>query len=347
MATYQPAILSASLGRAWHHNLHHKLNQAAADGFKGVEIFYEDLEYDARRMFQTENPSPEQLIDTAAEISKTCQSAGLEVISLQPFLFYDGLLDRAEHERLVQRIHVWFGMAKELRTTTIQIPANFLPAEKLTGDFNVIANDLRQLADLGLKEKPQVRFAYENLCWSTHVDTWEKAWQICKMVDRPNFGLCLDTFNIAGRVWADPTSPDGKTPNADADLRASIEAMVREVDLAKVFFIQVVDAERVALPLVEGHPFHVDGQPARMSWSRNARTFIYEVDRGAYLPVEAVARALIDDMGYEGFVSMELFSRTMSEEGSEVPKQHSQRGIRAWEKLSNRLQLNAAQRKSP
>lgn len=184
MATYQPAILSASLGRAWHHDLHYKLNQAAAAGFKGVEIFYEDLEYDARRKFQTESPSPGQLIEAAAWIHKTCQSAGLEIIALQPFLFYDGLLDRAEHDRLIEKIHVWFRIVKELRINTIQIPANFLPAEKLTGDFNVIADDLRQLADLGLKEEPQVRFAYENLCWSTHVDTVEKAWQICEMVDR-------------------------------------------------------------------------------------------------------------------------------------------------------------------
>lgn len=339
-AVYQPSILSASLGRAWHHDLHRKLSQAAADGFKGVEIFYEDLEYEARRKFGTSSPSSEQLIEAAAGVHETCQSAGLEVIDLQPFLFYDGLLDRAEHDRLIEKIHVWFKIAKALMTRTIQIPANFLPAEKLTGDFNVIASDLRKLADLGLMEEPQVRFAYENLCWSTHVDTWEKAWKICKMVDRPNFGLCLDTFNIAGRVWADPTSPDGKTPNAHVDLKASIEAMVREVDLTKVFFIQVVDAERLASPLVEGHPFHVDEQPARMSWSRNARLFIYEEDRGAYLPVEDVARALIDDMGYKGYVSMELFSRSMSEEGREVPKQHSQRGIRAWEKLKERLQLD-------
>jgi 4-hydroxyphenylpyruvate dioxygenase len=126
MATYQPSILSASLGRAWHHDLHHKLRQAAADGFKGVEIFYEDLEYDAKRKFQTESPSPEQLIEAAAGIHETCQSAGLEIIDLQPFLFYDGLLDRAEHDRLIEKIHVWFRIVKKLRTNTIQIPANFL-----------------------------------------------------------------------------------------------------------------------------------------------------------------------------------------------------------------------------
>lgn len=29
-------------------------------------------------------------------------------------------------------------------------------------------------------------------------NTWEHTWEICKRVDRPNFGLCLDTFQICG-----------------------------------------------------------------------------------------------------------------------------------------------------
>jgi 4-hydroxyphenylpyruvate dioxygenase len=126
-------------------------------------------------------------------------------------------------------------------------------------------------------------------------------------VDCPNFGLCLDTFNIADRVWGDPTSVTGKTANADADLKASIEQRVRTVDLSKVFYIQVVDAERQTTPLVKGHPFHVDSQPPRMSWSRNARAFAYEENKGAYLPVEYVAQAIIHQMGYKGVISMELF----------------------------------------
>ncbi|PVI05543.1 xylose isomerase-like protein [Periconia macrospinosa] len=289
MATFQPAIMSASLGRAWLHDFETKVNEAGQHGFKGIEIFYEDLEY--------------------------------------------------KHDELIEKIHFWFRIVKELKTTTIQIPANFLPADQLTGDMDVIVGDLRQLADLGSKENPQIRFAYENLCWSTHIDTWEKAWEVVQRVDRPNFGLCLDTFNIAGRVWADPTSPDGKTPNADEDLKKSISQMVQQVDLKKVFYIQVVDAERMDSPLVEGHPFHAAGQPARMSWSRNARAFAYEEDRGAYLPVEDIARAIIYDMGYTGFVSMELFSRTMSEEGKHVPAEHAQRGIASWKKLVDRLDL--------
>ncbi|KAH8664490.1 xylose isomerase-like protein [Xylariales sp. PMI_506] len=340
-AVYRPAIMSASLGRAWLHDFDAKVQQAARDGFQGLEVFYEDLDYLARKLSGNDNPTPEQLLQAAEHIQKTCASADLEIIGLQPFLFYEGLLDREQHDRLIEKIKLWFRIAKKLGTNTIQIPGNFLSADQLTGDREAIAADLRELADLGLREDPPVRFAYENLCWSTHVDTWEAAWDICRRVDRDNFGLCLDTFNIAGRVWADPASASGTTgPDADTVLHASLEALVREVDVRKVFYIQVVDAERMESPLVPGHPFHVDAQPARMSWSRNARTFAYETDRGAYLPVESVAKAIIDGLGYRGWVSMELFSRTMAEEGSHVPGEHSARGMVAWRKLEERLKLN-------
>ncbi|KAI1343048.1 xylose isomerase-like protein [Xylariaceae sp. FL0016] len=341
MATYEPAILSASLGRAWLHDLDDKLKQAAEKGFKGIEIFYEDLEHAAKGLSKDPDASPStaDLVDAAAHVQSLCQSLGLTIISLQPFAFYDGLVDRAQHARMLGRIKLWFFLVKVLGTDTIQVPANFLPPDQVSDDLDLIASDLRELADLGLRESPPVRFAYENLCWSTRVDTWEGAWDVVRRVDRPNFGLCLDTFNIAGRVWGDPASTDGRTPNADADLAASLDRMVKEVDVKKVFYIQVVDAERLASPLVEGHPFYDAAQPARMSWSRNARTFMYEEDRGAYLPAEKVAKAIVDGLGYKGYVSMELFSRTMAEEGAHVPSEHARRGIESWKKCQERLNL--------
>ncbi|OOQ88144.1 3-dehydroshikimate dehydratase [Penicillium brasilianum] len=331
--------MSASLGRAWLHNLHYKIEQAAKGGFKGIEIFYEDLDYAAREASGSDSPSAEEILSAADRVHESCQAQGLEVIGLQPFLFYEGLKDREQQAKLIEKMKLWFQIAKRLETDTIQIPANFLPAEQLTDDLDIIAADLRQVADMGAAESPIVRFAYENLCWSTYIDTWEKLWEVVKRVDRPNFGMCLDTFNIAGRVWADPADATGKTQNADADLKQSLERMVAEIDLTKVFYIQVVDAERMESPLVSGHPFHVDGQPARMSWSRNARTFMYENDRGAYMPVEDVAKTIINGLGYKGYVSMELFSRTMAETGKHVPDEHAARGIAAWKKLQQRLQL--------
>jgi 4-hydroxyphenylpyruvate dioxygenase len=172
------------------------------------------------------------------------------------------------------------------------------------------------------------------------VDTWEAAWEVVRRVDRANFGICLDTFNIAGRVWADPSRPDGKVEgDADARLSESLDALVRTVDVSKVFYIQLVDAERLEAPLDQDHPYFGEGQPARMSWSRNARCFMGEEERGAYLPVWEVANAIVHKLGYRGFVSMELFSRTMTDPDPSVPRQHAQRGMASWKKIREGLRL--------
>lgn len=226
----------------------------------------------------------------------------------------------------------------------IQIPANFLGPDpstgkpRTTGDMDVIVADLRELARLGARESPPVRFAYEALAWSTHVDTWEACWEVVQRVDRPNFGICLDTFNLAGRVYADPAVRGGKVANADASLKASLALLLATIDVQKVFYIQVVDAERLERPLVKGHEWHVSGQPSRMSWSRNARLFAFEEDRGGYLPILEVARAFFD-LGFEGWVSLELFSRTTADPNPNTPAEHARRGAQSWRKLVRYLGL--------
>lgn len=246
-------------------------------------------------------------------------------------MHYEGLLDRKEHAARIENLKLWFKIAKLLGTDVIQIPANFLGKDEITADMDMVVKDLRQVADMGLQETPVIKFAYENLCWSTYFDTWEQGWDIVMKVDRENFGVCLDTFNIAGRVFADPSSPTGKTPHAEEDMKVSLERMIKTIDVKKVFYIQVVDAEKMRDPLVEGHAFYKADQPARMSWSRNARLFAFE--EGGYLPIMDVTRAIIEGLGYEGWVSMELFSRTMAEPGDEVPVEHASRAAVAWRKI--------------
>ena len=326
-----------SLGHAWLHNLPNKLDQAAAHGFQGIEIFYEDLEYLAREqsgLSAAESPSSTSLLHAAKTIKKLCGQRKLVIIGLQPFLQYEGLLDRTAHDQKIDKLKLWFEIVKALGTDTIQIPGNFLSKDEITGDLDVVVGDLQEVADMGAQQSPVVKFAYENLCWSTYFDTWGKGYDLVKRVDRENFGMCLDTFNIAGRVYANPAAPEGKTPHGDLDLKKSLEEMVKTVDIKKVLYIQVVDAEKMQDPLVEGHAFHVEGQPARMSWSRNARLFPGE---GGYLPVMEVAKAIITGLGYKGWVSMELFSRTMSEPGADVPAEHARRGGEAWRFVKNQI----------
>lgn len=322
-----------SLGRAWVHQLPQKFSAAAQSGLPAIEIFFEDLTYLASSL-------PGGLTETnqllaAHQIRRLCDSLDLEIMGIGPFKDCEGLLDPAARAEKLIELKLWFRIARILGTDVIQIPCTFL-TEGVTGDVDIVARDLREIADLGASENPPFRFAYENLCWGTFNDTWEKAWAVVKAVDRHNFGMCLDTFNIAGREWADPASPSGKVENADDVFRESMRRMVKEIDVRKVFYVQVVDAERLARPLDQTHPFHVDRQKPRMSWSRNCRLFLCEEERGGYLPVLDVLRAICDEkdgLGYKGWISFELFNRSLTEEGSNVPIEHADRAVKSWGKI--------------
>lgn len=329
-----------SLGRAWVHDMEGKLNQAARYGFEGIEIFYEDLECLARS-FPGGSPRQRRIL-AAQSIHDMCQERRLTIICLQPFMHYEGLKDRTRHAEKTEELKHWFELATELRTDLIQLPATFLSTDETTGDMDVIVQDMREVADLGANHNPPFRFAHESLAWSTYADTWERCWEVVTNVDRPNFGICLDTFNMAGRVFADPASSTGKTPNAEADMQASIVRLVKAVDVKKVFFIQIVDAEKLDKPLVEGHPFYEASQPARMSWSRNCRLFYGESERGAYLPVKDIAKAVLHGLGFQGWVSAELFNRSMADPSSNTPEDHARRGMESWHKLVQDFGLRTA-----
>ena len=326
-----------SLGRPWLHDLPGKLMQAATYGFEGIELFIDDLDCYAERTFQGNR------IEAAKQTRRLCERLGMTIICLQPFSMYEGLLDRAESHRLInEKLPVWFTLARALGTDMIQVPSNFLGPDpetgkpRTTGDHGVIVRDLQRLADLGAGAG--FRFVYEALCWGTHVNTWEASWEIVRDVNRPNFGLCLDSFNIAGRVYADPASPTGCTPNAAADLAASLDRLRQaKIDPEKIFYVQLVDGERLDAPLDEKHPFHVPGQPTRMSWSRNARLFPFEESRGGYLPIVDVARVFFDDLGFRGWVSLELFSRTVADLDPFVPADHARRGMESYQKMGRLL----------
>lgn len=325
------------------HKLEDKLELAHKYGYKGIELFHDDLDDLAARKFERTSPiqksdpvcrsSHQAQLDAARYVRQLCDRLDIFIICLQPFAGYEGLLDRQVQEEKIAKLHRWIELAHILKTDIIQIPSSFEPAEKMTTDLSRIASDLQRVADIGAAASPPLRFVFEALCWGTRVNLWEESWEIVKQVDRPNFGLCLDSFNIAGRIYADPASASGTTPNADAVVEESMRKLVAEVDVRKVFYVQIVDAERLARPLVEGHDFYSAEQPARMSWSRNCRLFYGEEDRQAYLPVRRIAEAFFCGLGFEGWVSLELFNRRMSDEDTGVAEELARRGAASWHRL--------------
>jgi hypothetical protein len=105
-------------------------------------------------------------------------------------------------------------------------------------------------------------------------NTWEQVWDLVTRVDRPNFGINLDTFQILGtstisvsfltfhhtcvteapgpaRAWADvasTTSTDRTHPDAEERLRASLDSLTEKLSgpkaHEKIVYLQISDGSR-------------------------------------------------------------------------------------------------------
>jgi 4-hydroxyphenylpyruvate dioxygenase len=78
-----------------------------------------------------------------------------------------------------------------------------------------------------------------------------------------------------------------------------------------------------------------------MSWSRNCRLFYGESEHGAYLPVKDVTHAIFNEIGYDGWVSMELFNRVMERRDHEVVEELATRAAVSWKKLQTDMRLDS------
>lgn len=330
---HKPSICTMSLGRCFAgHDLAHKLDMAQKYGFTGIEVFYEDL-VDLAKSFPG-GDTPENQISAARTMRQLCDARNQEIICLQPFMHFGGIADRDEHRRRLQELQLWFELAHILGTDLILFPSSFLSPDQVLDDMDLTIADFTEAADMGLQESPPIRFAMEGLCWGTRVDTWEGSWEIVRGVDRPNFGVCLDSYNILGRIYADPASPTGRTPDYEEATMKSIKRILSDVDVTKLFLIQVADGERLAQPLDKNHPFYNAEQPCRMSWSRNARLFYGEPQYGGYLPVKQILRAIVHGLGFEGWLSFEVFNRRLTETDKAVPEEMARRAAESWVKMT-------------
>ncbi|KKA29929.1 hypothetical protein TD95_001500 [Thielaviopsis punctulata] len=338
----QLGISTMSLGRCWAgHSFEHKLDMAAKHGYRGIELWHEDL-MDIAARYPGGLAVFDNQLTAARYVRRLCAARRLSIICLQPFAMFEGAVDRAVHAARLADLRLWLRLAHALGTDLIHIASSMAPAAQLSPDTDLAVADLQAAARLAAAQSPPVRLSYEALAWGSRIDTWEQSWAVVQAVDMANFGLCLDSFNIAGRIYADPASATGCTPDAAAAVTQSMQRLVAQVDVARVFFVQVVDAARLAAPLVPGHEYYNAEQPSRMSWSRNCRLFYGEHERGAYLPVTQICEAFFNGLGFRGWVSLELFNKRMSETDAEVPEELARRGAVCWEKLIRDMGMDVA-----
>jgi sugar phosphate isomerase/epimerase len=150
------------------------------------------------------------------------------------------------------------------------------------------------------------RLCYENWCWSTHAPDWEDVWDIVQKVDRPNVGLCLDTFQTAGGEWADPTTESGldetcSTENLVMKFTKSLTHLANTIPKDKIYLLQISDAYKMKQPM--GKDVDESGLLPKARWSHAYRPLPFN---GGYLPVVHVTAAVLKT-GFRGWFSYEVF----------------------------------------
>ena len=169
-------------------------------------------------------------------------------------------------------------------------------------DRDKLVKDLQDFS--ALLAPHNFRLAYENWCWSTHAPDWKDVWDIVRRVDRPNVGLCLDTFQTAGGEWADPTTASGLREDVSREelekrYRASLEELASTVPKEKIYILQISDGYRTRLE----DEVDESGLRPRAQWSSCLRPMPYD---GGYLPIVEMARAVMKTR-FRGWWSMEVF----------------------------------------
>ena len=324
------AISTISMG--WHenHTLDDKLEAASAHGYNGIELFWSDLEKDAvgRNIIVEDN---------AARIGSKCKDLGLGISDLASFDNFEGC-QKVPLETRLEKARRWVSIARILGTDIVQIPANDDLSSLAASEDECVA-ELRMLADIGASRGGQektITWAYEPMAWSARDFTWQAALHTVRRVARPNVKLCLDTYHILAKLWGDCTVPDGKVPGGDEALRASLHDLPRMIRPEEVAFVQLSDAEHidppVALPWL-----HDIGKHQSHYWCSWGRLFPYEKDEGAYLPMEQICNTLLRDLCRSGWVSMEIFHRSMRVM-RKGPDQWAERGMKSWKEVQKMLQ---------
>jgi len=226
-----------------------KLSAAAAAGFDGVELFETDLISCPLR---------------PAEIKRQADDLGLTIDLYQPFRDFEAVSAELL-QRNLKRAEQKFAVMAALGAPMMLACSN-ARAEAIDDDA-LAAEHLHLLAERASRHGLSI--AYEALAWGTHVDDYLHAWNLVRIADHPNLGICLDSFHIL-------------TKNTDP-------ARIREIPGEKIFFLQLADAPGFAIDTLH--------------FSRHYRCFPGQGGFDLTAFTEHVLAA-----GYRGPLSLEVFN---------------------------------------
>lgn len=273
------ALASCSIGLL-RHTLHQKIEAVREAGFDGIELSFPDLQAYASRHFgrHIAEDDYDSLCEAGRAVRAMCDGHNVKILVLQPFSNFEGWpAGSQQRQDAFARAKAWIDIMAAVGTDLLQVGSSDSPG--ISADFDQLAADLACLADMLAARG--FRLAYENWCWATSAPTWKDVWDIVKRANRPNIGLCLDTFQAAGGEWGDPTTASGRIETGgiapDSLSRAyaaSLEELAATVPADKIYFLQISDAYRLDPPL-DPAADQPSGLRPRGRWSHEHRPLPY------------------------------------------------------------------------
>jgi 4-hydroxyphenylpyruvate dioxygenase len=189
-------------------DLAEKLEAIAAAGFKGVEIFENDLL---------------SFHGTPADVRKMVADLGLDIITFQPFRDFEGM-PAESRERIFARAERKFDLMAELGCDLLLVCSNVSPAS--LGGIDRAAADLAALGERAARHG--MRVGFEALAWGRHINDYRDAWEVVRRADHAAIGLVLDSFHIFARRT--DLKPIGAIPRDRVFLVQLADAPVLDMD---------------------------------------------------------------------------------------------------------------------
>lgn len=196
--------------------LSEKIEAIAAAGFKGVEIFENDLL---------------SFVGSPADVRRMIEDRGLKIVTLQPFRDFEGMPDPFRTKAFA-RAERKFDLMAELGCDLLMVCSNISPNS--LGGIDRAASDLGELAENAAKRG--MRIAFEALSWGRHINDYRDSWEVVRRAGHPSLGVVLDSFHILA---------------CKTDLSA-----IRSIPHDRIFLVQMADAPRLDMDYLSWSRHH-------------------------------------------------------------------------------------------
>jgi sugar phosphate isomerase/epimerase len=218
------------------------------------------------------------------------RASGLRVTGFQVLRDFEGLAGTL-HAYKVDIAKAMLGMCHDLGSRVLLVCSS--TSSHATSEVGVLIKDLQKLAMLAVPYG--IRIAYEALSWGRHVNEYTQAWDIVAEADRANLGLAIDSFHILA------------TGTGTERLQELVAGKIVLVQLSDFMWRETRSREE------------------RIDTARHFRVFPGEGVHSA--DVARMVRTL-DDLGYRGDYSFEVFNDDYTQLPHAVVAERARRSVK-------------------